>query len=89
MPIYNDPIDITNPTRSWLELRDENLTRQKYDYSCGAASLSTILTYYYKIDQADEFSILESILLDKGIDINKKEHNINQLEKRCLYLFMI
>lgn len=51
--IYNEPVEFTNPTQSWLELRDENLTRQKYDYSCGAASLSTILTYYYNVNQAD------------------------------------
>lgn len=85
--IYNEPVEFTNPTQSWLELRDENLTRQKYDYSCGAASLSSILTYYYNIDQADEFAILESILLGKGIDINKKEHSIEQLRKKVSISF--
>lgn len=57
-----------NPMRSWIELRDENLARQRYDYSCGAASLSSILMYYYGLENAGEREILEAILSNKGID---------------------
>jgi len=32
---------------SLLELRDRNLVRQGWDISCGAAALSTVLTYYF------------------------------------------
>jgi len=35
----------TTPVRSWQELRQESVVRQKWDLSCGAAALSTILTY--------------------------------------------
>lgn len=54
--------------RFWIELRDENLARQRYDYSCGAASLSSILMYYYGLENAGEREILEAILSNKGID---------------------
>ncbi|WP_049824359.1 C39 family peptidase [Desulfurivibrio alkaliphilus] len=33
--------------RSWVEIRDQQVVRQHYDYSCGAASLATILHHYY------------------------------------------
>lgn len=32
---------------SFLELRERNLVRQGWDVSCGAAALSTVLTYHY------------------------------------------
>ena len=31
--------------KSMLDFRDENLIRQKYDYSCGAAALATLLRF--------------------------------------------
>ncbi len=38
----------TIPIKSWKELRDERVSKQELDYSCGPASVSTLLTYYYK-----------------------------------------
>lgn len=35
------------PIRSWTELRDTGITKQKFDYSCGAASLVTLLNGYF------------------------------------------
>lgn len=69
--IKTDSILIEKPILSWAQIRDSNLTKQKYDYSCGAASLSTILTYYYNI-HVSERDILDFMLKDKGIDVNKK-----------------
>ncbi|MCG5526043.1 C39 family peptidase [Ectothiorhodospira haloalkaliphila] len=34
------------PVRSWKEIRDEGLVKQRFDYSCGAASLATLLGYH-------------------------------------------
>ena len=39
----------TKPVRSWHELRQEAVIRQKWDLSCGAAALSTILTYDLRV----------------------------------------
>lgn len=79
--IYNDSVTLQKPITSWLEMRDSNLTRQKYDYSCGSASLSTILNYYYHIETSEK-EILDAILESKGIDINKKEEIENNEELR-------
>jgi len=48
---------------SWKTLRDERIVKQNLDYSCGAASLATLLKEYYGV------SISEKALLkvmDKG-----------------------
>ncbi|MDF0751012.1 C39 family peptidase [Marinobacter sp. 71-i] len=49
------------PVRSFLELRERNLVRQGWDISCGAAALSTILTYDYN-EPYSEATIAVSIL---------------------------
>ena len=69
--LYNEPFYITKPLRSWIELRDENLTRQKYDYSCGAASLSSVMSYFYDVE-VSEREILDFLLSHKGISTDKK-----------------
>ncbi len=35
------------PLVSWKELRDRELSKQQLDFSCGAASLATMLNYYH------------------------------------------
>ncbi|TLD99737.1 peptidase C39 [Helicobacter trogontum] len=67
-----DSVVIETPIKTWTQIRDSNLTKQEYDYSCGSASLSTILTYYYNT-HTNEKDIINFMLRDKGIDINKKE----------------
>ncbi|RDU71927.1 peptidase C39 [Helicobacter aurati] len=66
---------------SWTQIRDGNLIKQKYDYSCGSASLATILNYYYHFEIGEK-EILDSILLSKGIDSSKKEEIENDEELR-------
>jgi|Deesub1362B_J571_1020462.scaffolds.fasta_scaffold21986_2 hypothetical protein len=46
---------------SLKESKFKNMVRQKYDLSCGAASLATILTYYFD-DKVDETEIVKYIL---------------------------
>lgn len=70
--IHHQSVYMQKPIVSWSEIKDKNLTKQQYDYSCGSASLSTILTYYYN-QNVSEKDILDFLLLNKGIDINKKE----------------
>lgn len=38
---------ITTSVIPWSEIRKRSLVRQGWDISCGAAALSTVLTYYY------------------------------------------
>lgn len=45
------PISSTAKTiRSWQSLRDDRVVKQQLDYSCGAASLATILREFYSLD---------------------------------------
>lgn len=70
--LHQKEFTIKKPIKSWIEFKNENLTRQEYDYSCGSASLSTILKYYYGLDIGEK-EILDDILKSKGYDITKKE----------------
>jgi predicted double-glycine peptidase len=49
------------PVVSMREARFANMVRQQTDYSCGAASLATILRYAYHLD-ADETTVIEGML---------------------------
>jgi hypothetical protein len=49
------------PIRTLKELRDEGVVRQRWDMSCGAAALSTILTYDFN-DNTPEAAIVIWIL---------------------------
>lgn len=71
--VFFAPLTQEKQITSWSEMRNKHLTKQEYDYSCGAASLSSILEHYYGLENASEKEILDRVLLSKGIDINKKE----------------
>jgi len=45
------------PIRSMEEMRNEDVVRQRWDISCGAAALSTLLTYEFK-DKTPETDIV-------------------------------
>jgi predicted double-glycine peptidase len=50
------------PVRTLVDLRFENVVRQAYDLSCGAAALATLLKYFYDEDLTER-QIIERILL--------------------------
>lgn len=52
--------------KSWIEFKNDKLTRQKYDYSCGSAALATLLSHYYDANATEEI-ILKGVLEAKGI----------------------
>ncbi len=45
---------------SWKDLRDRNVVKQNRDYSCGAASLCTLLQYYWG-DKVNEQKVLDNL----------------------------
>jgi len=73
--IVQSDINIKKPITSWIEIKNKNLTRQKEDYSCGSASLATILKYYYGQDITEK-QILDSVMKIKGVtrDSTLKEY---------------
>jgi predicted double-glycine peptidase len=54
---------IVRPVVSFHELRQSKLVRQSWDSSCGAAALSTVLTYHFGLP-ISEFAIAAVILRD-------------------------
>ena len=70
--IMQKEFHITKPIKSWIEFKNENLTRQDYDYSCGSASLSTVMKYYYD-QNISEKDVLDAVLEIKGIDNDMKK----------------
>jgi hypothetical protein len=67
-PVHSSALDITSgPARisskvaSVRDLRDAGVVKQRYDYSCGAAALATLLTYGLS-DPVDEQSLLTELL---------------------------
>lgn len=67
--VINTHENIAIPVQSWIEIKNEQLSRQNYDYSCGSASLSTILTYFYK-QNVSEKEILDAVMKMKGLTKN-------------------
>ena len=55
------PARSSSRVASVRELRDAGLVRQRYDYSCGAAALATLLTYGLA-DPVDEQTLLTELL---------------------------
>ena len=52
------------PVRSMQEMREQNVVVQKYDLSCGAAALATVLTYQFD-DRVDEKVIARGLISRK------------------------
>jgi len=63
---WHDRVVAPAAHRSWIEIKNAHLVRQHHDYSCGSASLATILRYYYHRNVTEK-EILESIKKRKGI----------------------
>jgi predicted double-glycine peptidase len=68
------------PVRSLRALRDAGVVKQRYDYSCGSASLATLLTYGLN-DPVDENALLRAILEPLSLD------ELKALQKKGLSLF--
>ncbi len=47
----------TKPVKSFKELREEGVTLQKLDYSCGAAALATLLTSFFRDPVSEDIVI--------------------------------
>lgn len=41
------------PVKSWAERRNATVVRQQYDFSCGSASVATLLSYHYNMPTSE------------------------------------
>ncbi len=53
------------PVRSWQEIRDQGIVKQRFDYSCGAASLAGLLTYHYGME-VNELEVIDRVGLKQA-----------------------
>jgi predicted double-glycine peptidase len=61
LEVRSGPARISSRVASVRDLRDAGVVKQRYDYSCGAAALATLLTYGLS-DPVDEQSLLTELL---------------------------
>lgn len=63
-PVYlNATVNVSDVhINSWKQQRDRQVVKQNYDFSCGSAALSTVLTYFYQ-NPVSEQEILANIQL--------------------------
>ena len=72
LPEQTYPLSTSQTTRhSLLDIRFKNVVRQDLDFSCGAAALSTLLTYYFE-DPTPESEILEILESSLGAKENSE-----------------
>ena len=63
------------PLRSMKDLRDQGLVKQRFDYSCGAAALATILRYGFgdEVTERDILTELFELLSEDEEGLRRKE----------------
>jgi uncharacterized protein len=60
-PLSINGMRVNKDVTPWIEIRDRHSVRQKWDYSCGAAALATVLQYQYS-EALSEKEIVETLL---------------------------
>jgi predicted double-glycine peptidase len=53
--------------KTWKDVREHHVVMQQFDYSCGAASMATLLRYYFK-DDVTEKAVLQDIIAQLSAD---------------------
>jgi len=64
---------VTKEVTSVRELRFKDVVPQKYDFSCGAASIATILKYAFKMQDVHEEEIVNSMIENGSKELIKKK----------------
>ncbi len=70
---------IAKPVKTFKEIRNRYIVRQSLDYSCGPASLATLLSYYFQ-DKVTEAQIIKSLILTTDLEKIKKKKGFSLLD---------
>ncbi|WP_158222324.1 C39 family peptidase [Tamilnaduibacter salinus] len=86
MPNENNDFRRFENMRSWKEMRYEGVVEQSLEYSCGAASIATILRFYYgqDITEAD----IEKLLPKKRATFFELKEAVNELSEKAIGLYI-
>lgn len=61
LPIRSGGTVADKPVRSWKAMQEDRVVMQRFDYSCGAAALATLMKHYFG-DEVSEAGVLGGIL---------------------------
>lgn len=64
---------VTKEVTSIREMRFKNVVPQKYDFSCGAAAVATILKYGFKIEDVHEEEIVKDMIENGNKELIKEK----------------
>jgi len=70
---------INKPVEDFRKLRKKNIVSQTLDYSCGPASLATLLSYYFQ-DKVTEAQIIKYLLLTTELEKVKERRGFSLLD---------
>jgi uncharacterized protein len=70
---------IDKPVKDFKALKKRNIVGQSLDYSCGPASLATLLKYYFQ-DKISEKEIIKSLLLTSNLEKVKERKGFSLLD---------
>ncbi len=73
------PVRVQQYPSSWLELKERHVVIQKFDYSCGAAAVVTMLKYYFG-DDVPEQKVLDTIFTRLALSKNGKAEIDDRVE---------
>lgn len=76
VPIIEKEVSADVPVTSWSEMRNKKVLRQQFDFSCGAASMATIMRYFYNRDIGEQ-EIVNEVLATKGLSDRNKKFNVS------------
>ena len=68
-PVRNGQRTFARPVLTWTEIKYQNVVMQEKDYSCGAASLATVLRYYWGKDvtEVDVLAVVDRSLKPEAL----------------------
>lgn len=78
--VINNKTALTNvmsAKTTWHDIKRQNVVKQDIDYSCGSASLATILTYFYN-QPTTEAQVIKDLALDKQMASFQDLANVSQ-----------
>ena len=72
---------VAKKIRNWKALHEDRIVMQSSDYSCGAAAMATLLTYYFD-DQVAEAAIMDALLkpLPEAENKDRKKQGFSLLD---------
>ena len=81
LPFAQGGTQFSVPTRTMIDMRFQNVVRQQFDLSCGAAAMATLLKYFYGKDVV-EAEIIEAVIeLGDTEEISKRGFSMLELKR--------